>query len=119
PRGCPRLRSTSLSRALRARDQLWGRVLSSRNRALSQTARRGSPCSRRSFSSFARRLLRRLLHELDPPERILALDDAERAVATLLLDEVVERPRLLNPLGHVRRDGRRHLPAARKPEREL
>ena len=35
-----------------------------------------------------------LLGELDPRERLLALDDAGGAVAALLLDEVVERPRL-------------------------
>src|SRR5918911_5635612 len=61
----------------------------------------------------------RLLGELDPTERVLALDDPERAVDTLLLDEVVERPRLLHVLRYVRRERRRHLALLREPDREL
>src|SRR6184192_4358542 len=60
-----------------------------------------------------------LLRELDPAERVLALDDAERAVASLLLDQVVERARLADVLRDVRRERRRHLAALREPEGEL
>src|SRR5207253_4875760 len=66
-----------------------------------------------------RRLDAVLLRELDPAERVLALDDAERAVAALLLDQVVERARLAHVLRDVRRKRGRHLAALRKPEREL
>src|SRR5947199_10673086 len=60
------------------------------------------------------------LGELDPRERLLALDDAERAVPALLLDEVVERTGLLHVLGHVRRDGHRaDLAVTRQAHREL
>ena len=59
-----------------------------------------------------------LFQELDPGQRMLALDDPERSVAPLLLDEVVEQPRLLDALGHVRRERRRHFAVTRELEGE-
>src|SRR3954447_7024310 len=61
----------------------------------------------------------RFLGELDATERMLALDDAERAVTALFLHEVVEGTRLANPLGDVRRERRRDLALLQQPEREL
>ena len=100
------------------------RAPASRSRAPSRTATRGSPCSTRRASSFCVRRLHagldlggvlartRLFGELDAAERVLALHDAERAVAALLLDEVVERARLADSFRDVRRERRRHLAAS-------
>src|SRR5215208_4920197 len=64
------------------------------------------------------RLDARLLVELDSAQRVLALDDAQRAVDALRLDEVVERARLVDVLCDMRREGRRHLAALGETDRE-
>ncbi len=63
--------------------------------------------------------MRSLLGELDARDRLLALDDAGRAVATLLVDEVVERASLVDVLGDVRRERQRHLAVPGEVHREL
>ena len=50
---------------------------------------------------------------------MLALDDPERAVAPLRLDDVVERAGLLHVGCHVRRHRRRHLAVPGERHREL
>src|SRR5207248_9815188 len=60
-----------------------------------------------------------LLGELDVREPLLALDDALRAVAALLLDQVVERPRLLDVLSDVRDRNRPDLAVLCQAHREL
>src|SRR5205823_1388961 len=77
-------------------------------------ARRGSPCSRRPSSVG---LLG--LDVLDSRQAPLTLDDAERAVAVLRLDEVVERACLVDFGRNVDRPGRRHLAAPGEGDREL
>src|SRR5207237_3962478 len=124
------------SLAVRAARAPWSRC-----RALWPRARRGSPCSTRPSSapirwcSRRRRLLllrgqpgprRRALPLVDLlqglglvpviklPERVLALDVAERAEPALLVDELVQVARLPDVLGHVRRERRRHLAVLRE-----
>src|SRR4051812_13654502 len=92
---------------------------------------RGSPCSTQPWSTFssgwlfARRHFRRVapsparVRVLDPRQRSLALDDPERAFATLFANELVERPRLADVRGHVRRERRGHLALLRQTNREL
>src|SRR6266511_1821370 len=56
---------------------------------------------------------------LDTRERLLALDDSGRAGASLRVDELVEAASLLNPVGHVWRDGGRHLSVLGERDGEL
>src|SRR5919106_194897 len=72
-----------------------------------------STSSRPTFGASA------LVAVLEPRERALALDDAERAVAPLLLDEVVEPSRLVDVLCHVDRPGRRHFAVPQQAHGEL
>src|SRR6266536_375294 len=59
------------------------------------------------------------LDVLDAREPALALDDTERPVTTLRLDEVVERPRLVDLGCDVDRPRRRHLAATGERQGEL
>src|SRR3989442_755349 len=83
--------------------------------AISMTCR-GRLFSRRDFGDVPLGAAR--VRTLDPRQRPLALHDPERAVAALLLDELVERARLAHVVGDVRRKRRRHLPVAREADRE-
>src|SRR5439155_5918823 len=89
-----------------------------------------SPCNTQLWSSLGRRglhpgldlgrVLTRsgLLQELDATERVLTLDDPERALAVLPLDQLAQEPRFLHVLRHVWRDRRRHLAVPGQLERE-
>src|SRR5439155_25896853 len=93
-----------------------------RSRALSRRATPGSLCSTRPFSRLHLGVVLfrgGLLGELDPLERVLALDDPESAVTALLLHEVVELAGLAHAIRYVRRDRRRHLAVLCQAQGEL
>src|SRR5206468_2625587 len=118
-------------RAPRALSQLWEQGPASMCPAPSPTATRDSPCSTRRVSSFGLRRLDARLHfgiarlhaglfgELDPAQRVLALNDAERSVPSLLFHEGVEVARLVDAIGYMGWERRRHLATPCQAEGEL